>query len=69
MSEPKSVPLAYPRLCLAYFLQFAVWGSYGFALTGYALNVLKFSGPQMGWVGAAIPIGALFAPLDRKSVV
>lgn len=63
MSEPKSVPLAYPRLCLAYFLQFAVWGSYGFALTGYALNVLKFSGPQMGWVGAAIPIGALFAPL------
>ncbi len=63
MSESKSVALAYPRLCLAYFLQFAVWGTYGFALTGYALNVLKFSGPQMGWVGAAIPIGALFAPL------
>ena len=63
MSESKSVALAYPRLCLAYFLQFAVWGSYGFALTGYALSVLKFSGPEMGWVGAAIPIGALFAPL------
>lgn len=62
MSESKSVALAYPRLCLAYFLQFAVWGSYGFALTGYALNTLKFSGPQMGWIGAAIPIGALFAP-------
>ncbi|MBR0237901.1 MAG: MFS transporter [Thermoguttaceae bacterium] len=63
MSESKSVALAYPRLCLAYFLQFAVWGSYGFALYSYALNVLNFSGPQVGWIGAAIPIGALFAPL------
>lgn len=63
MSEKQPVALAYPRLCLAYFLQFAVWGSYGFALTGFALKTLKFSGPQMGWIGAAIPIGALFAPL------
>ncbi len=62
MSESKSVALAYPRLCLAYFLQFAVWGSYGFALGGFALNGLKFSGSQMGWIGAAIPIGALVAP-------
>ncbi|MDO4574336.1 MAG: MFS transporter [Planctomycetia bacterium] len=62
MSENKTVA-AYPRLCLAYFLQFAAWGSYGFALTGFAMNVLGFKGWQMGLVGAAIPIGALFAPI------
>ncbi|MDO5113712.1 MAG: MFS transporter [Planctomycetia bacterium] len=62
MSETKTVA-AYPRLCLAYFLQFAAWGSYGFALTGFAMNVLGFKGWEMGLLGAAIPIGALFAPI------
>lgn len=63
MSDSKSVALAYPRLCLAYFLQFAVWGSYGFALGGFAMNQLKFGGGELGLVGAAIAIGALAAPL------
>lgn len=63
MSDSKNVVLAYPRLCLAYFLEFAVWGSYGFALGGFAMNQLKFNGSELGLIGAAIPIGALVAPL------
>ena len=63
MSEKSTVAMAYPRLSLAYFLQFAVWGSYGFALTGFVANILKFPGSQVGWIGAAIPIGAILAPL------
>ncbi|MDO4630336.1 MAG: MFS transporter, partial [Planctomycetia bacterium] len=64
MSDTKApVAAAYPRLSLAYFLQFAIWGSYGFALTGFVASALKFTGSQVGWIGAAIPIGAILAPL------
>ena len=63
MSEKTPVAAAYPRLSLAYFLQFAIWGSYGFALTGYVANVLNFPGNHVGWIGAAIPIGAILAPM------
>ena len=63
MSEKTPVAAAYPRLSLAYFLQFAIWGSYGFALTGYVSNVLNFPGNHVGWIGAAIPIGAILAPM------
>jgi len=63
MSEKTPVAAAYPRLSLAYFLQFAIWGSYGFALTGYVANALNFPGNHVGWIGAAIPIGAILAPM------
>jgi len=63
MSEKTPVAAAYPRLSLAYFLQFAIWGSYAFALTGFVASALKFTGSQVGWIGAAIPIGAIIAPL------
>lgn len=63
MSEKVPAIAAYPRLSLAYFLQFAIWGSYGFALTGFVANSLKFNGNQVGWIGAAIPIGAILAPM------
>ncbi len=63
MSDKTPVAAAYPRLSLAYFLQFAIWGSYGFALTGFVAKFLKFSGSEVGWIGAAIPIGAILAPL------
>ncbi|MDO4570990.1 MAG: MFS transporter, partial [Planctomycetia bacterium] len=63
MSEKTPVPFAYVRLAIAYFLQFAIWGSYGFALTGFVANYLGFKGGEVGWIGAAIPIGAIIAPL------
>ena len=63
MTESKGAVLAYPRLCIAYFCQFAIWGSWAGALGGYALSGLKFSGIESGSLYNAIPFGAIIAPL------
>ena len=55
--------VVYLRLALAYFCQFAIWGGWAIALGGYASGVLNFSGPEIGWLYAAIPLGAIIAPL------
>lgn len=63
MTETKSGFATYFRLQIAYFLQFAIWGSYGFALCQYAMQVLKWDGGSVGWLGAAVPLGAFIGPL------
>ena len=60
MTENK-VRNVYPRLQLAYLLQFAIWGSWSVALGGY-LNG-KMSGPHIGYLFMAIPLGAIIAPM------
>lgn len=60
MTENK-VRCVYPRLQLAYLLQFAIWGSWCVALGGY-LNG-KMSGPHIGYLFMAIPLGAIIAPM------
>jgi nucleoside transporter len=60
MTENK-VTWVYPRLQLAYLLQFAIWGSWSVALGGY-LNG-KMSGPHIGALFMAIPLGAIIAPM------
>jgi nucleoside transporter len=60
MTENK-VRGVYPRLQLAYLLQFAIWGSWSVALGGY-LNG-KMSGPHIGYLFMAIPLGAIIAPM------
>jgi len=60
MTENKG-PYVYPRLQLAYLLQFAIWGSWCVALGGY-LNG-KMSGPHIGYLYMAIPWGAIIAPM------
>ncbi len=60
MTENK-VRWVYPRLQLAYLLQFAIWGSWAVALGGY-LNG-KMSGPHIGYLFMAIPLGAIIAPM------
>ena len=60
MTENK-VSAVYPRLQLAYLLQFAIWGSWSVALGGY-LNG-KMSGPHIGYLFMAIPLGAIIAPM------
>ncbi|MDR0611146.1 MAG: MFS transporter [Planctomycetaceae bacterium] len=62
-SKSKSVAFVYPRLCIAYFLQFAIWGSWAGALGGYAGRILEMPGWQIGWLYAAIPLGAVISPL------
>ena len=61
MSENKSA--IYPRLCIAYFLQFAIWGSWGVALGGFAGGTLELKGSLVGWLYLAMPIGAIISPL------
>ena len=63
MTASQQGTLVYPRLCLAFFCQFAIWGSWAVALGAYAAGVLDFSGPNIGWLYAAIPLGAIIAPL------
>ena len=60
MTENK-VSFVYPRLQLAYLLQCAIWGSWSVALGGY-LNG-KMSGPHIGYLFMAIPLGAIIAPM------
>ena len=68
MTDTKSTAAIYLRLCIAYFCQFAIWGSWGTTLGGYADKVLGFNA---GILYIAIPIAATSAlfigPLvDRK---
>ena len=68
MTDTKSTATIYFRLCIAYFCQFAIWGSWGTTLGGYADKVLGFNA---GILYIAIPIAATSAlfigPLvDRK---
>jgi len=56
----------YPRLQLAYLLQFAIWGSWAVALGGY-LNG-KMSGPHIGYLFMAIPLGAIIAPMFTGAI-
>ncbi len=60
MTESKA-SWVYPRLQLAYLLQFAIWGSWSVALGGY-LNG-KMNGPHIGYLYMAIPLGAIIAPM------
>ena len=53
----------YPRLCIAYFLEFAIWGCWSGALAHYAYSALGMSGGQIGLLYAAMPIGAIISPL------
>ena len=63
MTETKPAALVYPRLCIAYFCQFAIWGAWANALGGYADSILKFGGGEIGSLYNAIPFGAIIAPL------
>jgi len=60
MTDSK-VRFVYPRLQLAYLLEFAIWGSWCVALGGYLIG--KMSGPDIGYLYIAIPLGAIIAPM------
>ncbi|HEY1859470.1 MAG TPA: MFS transporter, partial [Gemmataceae bacterium] len=56
------------KLSVMMFLQYFVWGAWGVAIGTYLLSLptqggLNFSGNLTGWIGAAIPIGAMISPL------
>ena len=61
--ESKHPPLVWARLSVLMFLQFFVWGGWGFALGGYAADTLGFSGSLVGWLYAIPALGAIVSPL------
>ena len=68
MSEEKKLSCLFPRLQLAYLLQFAIWGSWNIALGGYLagkLQEVSLGGMQLGtgWIYNAYPIGVILAAL------
>jgi nucleoside transporter len=44
------------------FLQYMVWGAWFSVLSVYYLEELRFTGYQIGWVYALLPIGCMIAP-------
>lgn len=56
-------PLIRTRLSIAYFLQFAIWGSWAVFLGGFLSTELHFSAAKIGWLYSVIPLGAIISPL------
>lgn len=50
------------------FLEYAIWGAWQPALSGYLTNTLGYSGAQLGWVYAALPIAVVLSPFTGGQV-
>lgn len=50
------------KLSFFMFLQYFIWGSWYVSLGTYLLNVLKFSGPQIGAAYGAFAVGSMLSP-------
>ncbi|MDX1577892.1 MAG: MFS transporter [Gemmatimonadota bacterium] len=51
------------RLGLMMFLQYAIWGAWAPVLSAYLITDLGFSGAQVGWIYALLPLATVIAPL------
>ncbi len=56
--RPKKVQLG-----VMMFLQYAIWGAWAPVLSSYLLNDLGFSGAQVGWIYALLPLATIVAPV------
>lgn len=63
MSEGKVAAFAYPRLCVAYFCEFAIWAAWAGTLSVFAGSSLRFTSNEVAWLYCAIPFGAIIGPL------
>ena len=50
------------RLCAMMFLQYAIWGAWSPVLSDYLLNVLGFTGTQVGIIYSLLPLATIIAP-------
>jgi nucleoside transporter len=44
------------------FLQYAIWGAWAPVLSSYLINDLGFSGGQVGWIYALLPLATIISP-------
>ena len=50
------------RLGAMMFLQYAIWGAWAPVLSSYLINDLGFSGGQVGWIYALLPLATILSP-------
>jgi nucleoside transporter len=50
------------RLGTMMFLQYAIWGAWAPVLSTYLINDLGFSGGQVGWIYALLPLATIISP-------
>ena len=50
------------RLGIMMFLQYAIWGAWAPVLSSYLINDLGFSGGQVGWIYALLPLATVISP-------
>ena len=50
------------RLGMMMFLQYAIWGAWAPVLSAYLINDLGFSGGQVGWIYALLPLATIVSP-------
>jgi nucleoside transporter len=56
------------QLGLMMFLQYAIWGAWAPVLSSYLLNDLGFTGAEVGWIYALLPLATIVAPLAGGQV-
>jgi nucleoside transporter len=50
------------RLGIMMFLQYAIWGAWAPVLSSHLINDLGFSGGQVGWIYALLPLATIISP-------
>lgn len=50
------------RLGIMMFLQYAIWGAWAPVLSAYLITDLGFSGGQVGWIYALLPLATIISP-------
>ena len=50
------------RLGIMMFLQYAIWGAWAPVLSAYLIRDLGFSGAQVGWIYALLPLATIISP-------
>jgi nucleoside transporter len=56
------------QLGIMMFLQYAIWGAWAPVLSSYLLGDLGFSGSQVGWIYALLPLATIISPLIAGQV-
>jgi len=56
------------RLGVMMFLQYAIWGAWAPVLSSYLIGDLGFSGGQVGWIYALLPLATILSPFVAGQV-
>ncbi|MCS7225284.1 MAG: MFS transporter [Armatimonadetes bacterium] len=68
IGQALQVMFSQPLLAVMMFLQYAIWGSWAVALSGYLLKHLEFTPAQLAWIYAAMPLANLVVPFTGGQI-